>query len=206
MPNRLFVALAVTAGIVATTVACADELPNTALVEEGPLPDDLVTTTVPTTLPPNDLGPPALSDTSTVSTVGIDAITFGMTLDQAQEAAGSYFSRVDAAQADACYDAEALEGPAGLAFTVENGTVEALTVAEPGVTTRSGAGVGSSIPELQALFGDRLRVTEDEDGSTTATFVPTDPEDANYRIIFESSDGTVSAYRSGRLPVVRDGC
>ena len=83
---------------------------------------------------------------------------------------------------------------------------EAIGSFEPGVTTRSGAGVGSSIPELQALFGDRLRVTEDEDGSTTATFVPTDPEDANYRIIFESSDGTVSAYRSGRLPVVRDGC
>ncbi len=192
--------------VLVVCAACADEQPNRALVEEGPPPTDIVTTTAPTTVPPSDIGPPTIDESATVSTVGIGAVTFGMTSDEAEAAAGSYLSRLDAAQPDTCFEVSPTDGPDGLFFTIEDGTVERLDVTEAGVTTRSGAGVGSTMDDLQGLFDDRLRVAEGDDGAATATFVPTDPEDANYRIIFEVEDGTVVRYQSGRLPVVRDGC
>lgn len=199
-------ALLVLGATLALTVGCADEQPNRAVVEEGPLPADLVTTTAPTTLPIDDIGPPTIDESTTVSTVGIGPLTFGLTQVDAELAAGTYFTRSGADQPEECFEVTPTNGPEGLSLTVEDGTVERLDVTATGVTTRSGAGVGSSLDELQDLFGDRLRVAENDDGSTAATFVPTDPEDANYRIIFDVEDGSVVRYRSGSLPLVRDGC
>ena len=200
-PRRFF--LVILGTVLTLSAGCADEQPNRAVVEEGPLPADLVTTTAPTTVPPEDIGPPAIDESTTVSTVGIGPVTFGMTQGDAEVAAGTYFT---AGESEGCFEANPTNAPEGLSFTIEGGTVERLDVTTAGVTTRSGAGVGSSLDELQDLFGDRLRVADSDGGSTTATFVPTDPEDANYRIIFDVEDGSVVSYRSGRLPVVRDGC
>ena len=48
-------------------------------------------------------------------------------------------------------------GPAGVSFTVTKGTVERVDIRPPAtVGTRSGARIGSTVTQLQSLYGDRL--------------------------------------------------
>ena len=79
-----------------------------------------------------------------------------------------------------------------------DGGVERVEITTELITTRSGAGVGSTADELRTLWGDLL----DESDPALLQFVPQDEEDANFRIMFTMVDGAVESYRAGRLPIV----
>ena len=72
-----------------------------------------------TLAPIDDLGRPTLDATSSVSTVGIDRIMFGMTVHDAQVAAGSRFTPVTGI--GHCYLVTPDDGQAGLTFWVVAG-------------------------------------------------------------------------------------
>ena len=40
------------------------------------------------------------------------------------------------------------------------------------------------------------------DGTVDLVFVPKDPGDQNYRVVFNVAEGAVRAFKSGRLPQV----
>lgn len=162
------------------------------------------TTPAPTTsvVPTNaaDLGPPTLSVNSTVSTVGLDTVVFGMTVARAQVAAGAFM--IPTGPVDECYGVLPDGGPNGVTFTVIEGTIERVDIDAGSVTTRSGLGIGTPEDVVVDLFGDQIERNVNDDGTVDLIFVPSDVGDASFRVIFTVSDGTVLRYRSGKLPEI----
>ena len=154
-----------------------------------------------TTLPPIPTGP-TLDDRSTVSTVGLDEVTFGLTVSQAEAAAGT--PMIPCEPVAECYRVIPAVAPPGITFTVTEGTVERVDISDEPITTRSGVGVGTSADEVVELFGDSLEREVNDDGSVDLVFVPSSESDAEFRVIFTVRDEVVETYRSGRLPGIAD--
>ena len=107
-----------------------------------------------TLAPVEGLGVPTLNAASSVSTVGIDRVMFGMTLHDAQVAAGSQFTPIT--PVGHCFLVVPEAGQAGLTFWVVAGTVERVDVDTRTITTRSGAGIGDTEERIRELFGERI--------------------------------------------------
>jgi hypothetical protein len=161
-------------------------------------------TTVVNTTPPNtNLGTPKLSDRSTVTTAGLDVVLFGMTITQAEKAAGTRLLPDPAFPAGAqCIVLKPEKGVDGVWFTVSKGTIERVDVRPPGkVKTRSGATIGTTEAQLEALFPGRLTTNTSPTGKVIV-YTPTDQANASYRVIFETNGQAVTTFRSGRTPQV----
>ncbi len=161
------------------------------------------TTTTVTTVPPENpeqYGPPTLSARSTVSTVGLDTVHFGMTVADAQKAAGTVL--VPGGPPGPCYPVVPRDAPEGIVFLVHEGTIERVDINSGPITTRSGVGVGSPESMVTDLFGDSVERQVRIDGTVDLVFVPKDPGDQKYRVVFNVSEGAVRALKSGRLPQV----
>lgn len=152
---------------------------------------------------PGSLAGGAFDGRSRVSTVGIGAVYFGMSPEEAAERVGAVWEGEPTGGAD-CYVVTPANGPPGVALWVYHGTVERVDIDTPLLRTQSGLGVGTHLGELQSRLGDKL-VVEDHPylaGWTLATFVPTDPNDAAFRIAFDISGGEVIRFRAGRTEIV----
>ncbi len=160
------------------------------------------TTTTTTTEAPDFSGVPAFDTSSSVSTVGIDAVTFGMTVNRAESAVEAAFVPVDPNFNIECYLIRPEGGPAGVELTVTAGTIERVDITNERITTRSGAGVGMSEQGLNDLFGASLTTAARPGGGNTITFTPSDAGDAEFRVIFETDGSVVTSFRSGRVPQV----
>ena len=145
----------------------------------------------------------AFDERSKVSTVGIGSVYFGMSPEEAAERVGTSWSGIPTGGAD-CYVVTPTSGPPGVALWVYHGTMERVDIDTPLLRTQSGLGVGTHLGELQSRLGEKL-VVEDHPflaGWTLATFVPTDPNDAAFRIAFDISGGEVIRFRAGRTEIV----
>lgn len=178
-----------------TTVAVS----STTTVATTAAPTSTIATT--TTAEPTFEGTPEFDSSSSVSTVGIDAVTFGMTLASAETAIGGSFMPIDGTNAE-CFTVRPSGGPNGVVLTVTAGTVERVDITTPDITTRSGAGVGMTEDGLNSLFGANLTTEASPTGGNRVVFTPSDPGDADFRVIFETDGETVTSFRSGRLPQV----
>lgn len=168
-----------------------EDAPQTAAAPEGAATD------------PGSFTGGAFDQRSRVSTVGIGSVYFGMSPEEAAERAGTEWDGVPTGGAD-CYVVTPNNGPPGVALWVYHGTVERVDIDTPLLRTQSGLGVGTHLGELQSRLGDKL-VVEDHPllaGWTLATFVPTDPNDAAFRIAFDISGGEVIRFRTGRTELV----
>jgi hypothetical protein len=152
-----------------------------------------------TLAPVEGLGVPTLDAASSVSTVGIDRIMFGMTLHDAQVAAGSQFTPIT--PVGHCFLVVPEAGQAGLTFWVVAGTVERVDVDTRTITTRSGAGIGDTEDRIRELFGERIHTTALPDGSgNLLAYIPKDVADATYRVMFLSNGLQITRVWAGRLP------
>ena len=152
-----------------------------------------------TLAPVEGLGVPTLNAASSVSTVGIDRVMFGMTLHDAQVAAGSQFTPIT--PVGHCFLVVPEAGQAGLTFWVVAGTVERVDVDTRTITTRSGAGIGDTEDRIRELFGERIHTTALPDGSgNLLAYVPKDVADATYRVMFLSNGLQITRMWAGRLP------
>ena len=136
----------------------------------------------------------AFTDESKLTTVGIDEIFFGMSVDDAAEAASTQWAGAPN-PLTSCYFVEPRSGPDGISFMIWDGFVERVDITNPILTTRSGAGVGSTEQELGDLFGAQLETLAE--GSVLA-FVPIDEGDAEFRIVFNLDAGEVTSMIAGR--------
>ncbi len=162
--------------------------------EGDPAPDTTGRTTIAET---------AFDERSTVSTVGIGSVYFGMSPEEAAERVGTVWAGIPPGGAD-CYAVTPTNGPPGVALWVYHGTVERVDIDTPLLRTQSGLGVGTHLGELRSRLGDKLVVEEHPylAGWILATFVPTDPNDAAFRIAFDISGGEVIRFRAGRTEIV----
>lgn len=183
--------------------ASVDTVPPTSTTSTTSTSTTIAPTTTASTEAPDLVGTPAFDADSSVSTVGIDRITFGMTLNQAKSAVGAELVSVNPGESGPCYQVRPEGGPVGVLLTVNLGTIERVDVTTEMITTRSGAGVGRSEDDLFALFGERLTSTPRPDGTgNTIIFTPVDAGDQQFRVIFETDGSTVTGFRSGRVPLV----
>jgi hypothetical protein len=97
-------------------------------------------------------------------------------------------------------------------FMVFDGTIARVDIF-PGssITTRSGARIGMTEAQIKSMFGDKIETSGHPyvTGGKYLTFVPTDEQDKNFRVIFETdANGVVTSYRAGRVPEVGwiEGC
>ena len=191
-------------GITAEPAAAEADDAETTLVAVTTTSSTVPAATIPPkpigTLPPiSDLGVATLDAASSVSTVGIDRIMFGMTVHDAQVAAGSRFTPVT--PIGHCYLVTPDDGQAGLTFWVVAGTVERVDVDTRTITTRSGAGIGNTEDRIREMFGERIHTTPLPDGSgNLLAYVPMDVADATYRVMFLTNGVQVIRLWAGRLP------
>ncbi len=183
------------------TAAPVEESTPAPVEESTPVP---ATTAEPLERPePIDLSQPAFGSSSKLSTVGLGGVYFGMTPENAAEAVSTQWTDNPDSGTASCYLIAPANGPAGVVFTVNNGTIERVDITNATITTRSGAGVGTTEAELQELFGARLLESPYPDGSgKSIQYVPVDESDVDYRVTFETDGTSVTSVRAGRLPVV----
>ena len=141
-----------------------------------------------------------LGTNDSISTVGLGEVTFGMTVAQAQVAAGT--DLINCAPASDCYRVTPAQGPEGISFLVTESTIERVDIVAGPLTTRSGIGIGSPEDDIINLFGDQIETQVNDDSSVDLIFVPQDESDAEFRVIFTIRDGVVETFRSGRIPQV----
>ncbi len=161
------------------------------------------TTTTNTTLPPSEVF---------VTTGGLGAVRVGQTIEQAEEASGLDLEAEPSPISEDCFFVTVAGDPVyeGVSFMVSEGTIGRVDVNAPStITTRSGAGIGTTEQQLNDLFPGQIEDAGQYiiDG-TAVMFVPRDEADAEFRVIFETVDGVVASYRSGILPPVGfgEGC
>ncbi len=145
---------------------------------------------------------PTLGENSSVSTVGLDTVPFGLTVFQAEQAAGT--EMIPCEPVSDCYRVTPVDAPPGISFVVTDGTIERVDIAEGPITTRSGVGIGTEEARIVELFGDSLERRVNDDSSVDLIFVPSSENDAEFRVVFTIRDGMVETFRSGRLPIVLD--
>lgn len=143
----------------------------------------------------------AFTNDSKVTTVGIDEVFFGMSAEEAAEAASTEWVGLSSSTST-CYKVVPSTGPEGVVLWIVDGFVERIDIANAEIRTPSQLGIGRTLEELQSQLGDRLTDEAAEDGTVIATFTPADAGDADFRIIFELVDDSVVRYRSGRVGVV----
>lgn len=182
--------------------ATVGTVPPASVASSTTAPATSSTTTTSSTVAPELTGDPEFDELSSVSTVGIDVVTFGMTITQAERALEGTLVAVTEPFETSCYQVRPGGGPTGVELTVTAGTIERVDVTTDMITTRSGAGVGMSEEDLFALFSERLTSEASSGGGNTVVFTPADPGDAAFRVIFETDGTVVTSFRAGRVPQV----
>ena len=188
--------------------ACGGEDPatevlgDTVTATESSTTTSTTTTTIATTTTEafELTGLPEFTSDSSVTTVGIDAVVFGMTVNQANEAVGGEFVPIGETNNE-CFLIRPAGGPLGVQLAVTLGTIERVDITNPDITTRSGAGVGMTEQGLADLFGASLTTVPTSNGNQVI-FTPSDEGDAQFRVIFETDGETVTSFRAGRVPQV----
>ena len=92
---------------------------------------------------------------------------------------------------------------------VRNGKIARVNISNQRITTVSGAKIGDTEEKIYSLYPGQIQVTTSLSGrGHILTFVPTSAQDKNYRLVFETSKGSVRFFRSGQLPEVEfiEGC
>ncbi len=87
-----------------------------------------------------------LGTNDSISTVGLGEVTFGMTVAQAQAAAGT--DLINCAPTSDCYRVTPAQGPEGISFLVTDNTIERVDIVAGPLTTRSGIGIGSRLMSI----------------------------------------------------------
>ena len=143
---------------------------------------------------------PQLGSSSSISTVGLGVVTFGLTVPAAAEASGS--AMLSCEPVSECYHVTPAAAPPGISFLVHASTIERVDIVEGPITTRSGLGIGTTAETLVATFGDQIEREVVDADTVNFVFVPRDASDADFRVVFTVEDGAVTTFRSGRLPMI----
>lgn len=166
-----------------------------------------------------------LTGQSKVAINGIGPIRVGMTIAQAEKSANvQLVEKGGRAGMGGCYYLWAKTGPQNLGFMVisdrEDNRIERDKdrIARVDVfkgsrmTTVSGAKIGDTESRIKSLYPRRIAVSPHkytgDRGGRYLTFIPKDAADRNYRLIFETLNGRVTQFRSGKLPEIEyvEGC
>lgn len=159
-----------------------------------------------------------LTNNSRLAIDGIGPIQVGMTIAEAQAATGmrfiqgASFGRTPDWQ---CSYFTPVNGPEGLRLMVINGEIVRVDVTRDSrIETLSGAGIGDSERFILSLYPGQIEISRHPYigrppyNGRYLTYVPQDAADRVYSLIFETSRGEVTSFRSGFRDAVAaiEGC
>ena len=136
----------------------------------------------------------------TVTPNGIGAIRIGMSVDDLRGIVD-----VTAPKAGAeCSYVRPIAAPPGVLVMFARGRVARVDVDSPGVRSDAGIAVGDSAARVADAYAGRLTASPHKyvTGGQYLTVKPISPQDSARRIVFETENGRVTRFRSGRLPEV----
>jgi hypothetical protein len=147
---------------------------------------------------------PALTTESRLGTNGIGPVHVGMTVSEAEAAAGRKVIIQENALGGTCTYAS-FRGLDGVDFMLIKGIIERVDISNRKILTLRGAAIGNSENRINSLYPKQIKTTSHpygRNGGHYLTFFPKDQEDQEYRLIFETSNGKVNRFRGGRLPAI----
>lgn len=144
---------------------------------------------------------------SVVTTDGYGAVTFGMTLSEAEVASGlpwRYLSGLD--NHSGCSDYVPEGAPNGVSFMVIDEVIARVDVTSPAIRTKSGLGIGTSQADILRRFPSAA-VTPHAYNPGGNYVAVTDRATGN-KVVFVTDGRTVTDYHAGRSPEVEyiEGC
>ena len=139
-------------------------------------------------------GGAALGQGSKMQVDGVGPVKVGMTLGEAEGAAGVPMTRKVGPD---CTELTPDGGPVGLAFvsTAGAGKVDVITVSEPGVTTLSGIGIGSTLAEVDKAYPSAERRLTNDEGRLV--YRADDPALADFEMVIGIGEGKVTQLWAG---------
>lgn len=146
-----------------------------------------------------------LTPDSKVSIRGIGPVHVGMSLEEAAGAIGGRLVRsASQSESEDCYYVEPDGGPPGVSFMIVSGQVVRVDIQNSAIESRSGARVGLTEEKILSMFGSKIRVEGHKynENGHYLIFEPTDLQDKDYSMIFETDGKVVTTFRAGRLPEV----
>jgi hypothetical protein len=125
-----------------------------------------------------------------------------MSIDDLQKAAGSLPTTPNA-MAECTY-VRPPSAPPGVSIMLARGQVARVDVDSSGVRTDAGIAVGDSSVRVSQAYVGRATTAPHKyvAGGQYFTVRPISPEDSTFRIVFETENGRVTRFRSGRIPEV----
>ncbi|NJR38578.1 MAG: hypothetical protein HC781_06695 [Leptolyngbyaceae cyanobacterium CSU_1_4] len=172
------------------------------LVSPSPSPSSIAPSPKPSPSP----APPHLTEQSKLVINGIHPIRIGMTVIEATRAVGLPARTEGDVASQGCFYYKFQGGVPGLSMRVVDDRIVRVDIEEDSkITTRSGAGIGSTEDQIKALYPKQIEVMPHPEvpGGHYLTFVPKSAADSKYRLIFETnSAGKVTQFRAGQMPEV----
>jgi hypothetical protein len=143
-----------------------------------------------------------LTPSSKVTLDGIGPVKVGMTVAEAESAAG--IELVGTKPNWGGYTVKPKDSP-NVLFLVVHDRIATVDVGDRQITTHCGAKLGDTEARIKALYPG-IEVTPHKyayaEGWHRLTLIPKDSKDSNYRIVFETDGKHVILLRAGKIPEV----
>lgn len=151
---------------------------------------------------------PAVAETWTVTTAGYGPVKIGDTVQQAQKALGTKLVSDGPVDTPECHYLRPEPAVEGLWFMINNGRVVRIEVLAPGITTRSGLGVGTAETQVKETLGKGVEVTPHKYLAPGGDYLTLWSADKKRAVRFETLQGKVTSFYAGRKPEVEfaEGC
>ena len=132
---------------------------------------------------------------------GIGAIRVGMTADELRAAVGDIPGANPTAE---CSYVRPSGAPAGVSVMLARGQVARVDVDSAGVRSDAGVAVGDSASKVADAYAARMTATPHKyvAGAQYLTVRSASPTDSLRRMVFETENGRVTRFRTGRVPEV----
>lgn len=142
-----------------------------------------------------------------ITTAGYGPVKIGMSVEQAAEALGAKLVAEGPVDEPECHYLRPEPAVDGLWFMISNDRVVRIEINAPGITTRSGVGVGDSEQRVKEVLPS-AEVTPHKYVAPDGNYLTVWTRDRKAAVRFETLQGKVTSFYAGRVPEVEhvEGC
>jgi hypothetical protein len=157
---------------------------------------------------PVDVEEPAVVAVDTISPFGVGPILFGMTIAEADSAHGSAIWNGEGATEWGCVYTGTEFLPEGQELRLSEGVVERLDIASVSARTPEGIGIGSTLDEAKAAFGERMTTRHSKyggEGQVDIIVLMQNDSGVEVGYYFAMMGGLIDSWRAGLGSVIYEG-
>lgn len=149
----------------------------------------------------------AIDESWRITTAGYGPVKIGMSVEEAQEALGAKLVAEGPLDNAECHYLRPEPAVEGLWLMISKDRVVRIEVNAPGITTRSGLGVGDSETRVKELFPS-VEVTPHKYVAPDGSYLTVWTRDHKAAVRFETLQGKVTSFYAGQVPQVEyiEGC